>query len=301
MLPTHQLSITELVHHFQATKSLPVLALLAFSIVTQHRTVELLYGGLCSLFHRPSPVHRPDDAEAIDHILGRRAEFAQHAVLYREQLVHAYGDRVALGGLPASFVAVRRESAWEENGRLILGEYGEGARVACITDGACVVNDHYERIPGVRHIHSIQRYGGMGEFLVATGDGHKSLDLWTCSGNEVRFVRTMTKRLAGFTAAAEVGGEYYFGSDFSGRPNFITVLGGPRYFFPKKAYLMHVAAFHVLFDRYLVSVNKELNVSGGRRALSVFDTRTRRFVYCDYMPSCSLHLALDHRSTLPSR
>jgi hypothetical protein len=48
---------------------------------------------------------------------------------------------------------------------------------------------------------------------------------------------------------------------------------------------MHAAAFHVLFDRYLVSVNKELNVSGGRRALSVFDTRTRRFVYCDYMPS----------------
>ena len=57
MLPTHQLSITELVHHFQATKSLPVLALLAFSMVTQRRTVELLYGGLCSLL--PSPVAGP--------------------------------------------------------------------------------------------------------------------------------------------------------------------------------------------------------------------------------------------------
>ena len=48
-----------------------------------------------------------------------------------------------------------------------------------------------------------------------------------CSGSEVRYVRTLMKRLAGFTAAAEVGGEYYFGSDFSGRPNFIKVLGGP--------------------------------------------------------------------------
>ena len=300
MLPT-QLSITELVHHVQATKSLPALALLAVSVVRQRRTVELLYGGHCALFHRPSPVYPPDDADAIDQILGRRAEFAQHAVLYRHQLMRDYGDRVALGRLPASFVAARRESVWEENGRLILGEYGEGARIACITDRACVVNDHYERIPGVRHIHSIQKYDGTGEFLVATGDGHKYLDLWTCSGSEVRFVRTMMKRLAGFTAAAEVGGEYYFGSDFSGRPNFIRVLGGPRYFFPTKAYLMHAAAFHVLFDRYLVSVNKELNVSGGRRALSVFDTRTRRFVYCDYMPTTAPHLALDHRSTLPSR
>lgn len=286
MLPAlNQLSITELVHHFQATKSLPVLALLAATIVRQRRTVELLYGGHCSVFHRPSPIHLPEDAEALERILGRRAEFTQHAVLYREQLMRAYGDRVAMQGLPTSFLAARRESVWEENGRLILGEYGEGARVACITASACVVNDHYERIPGVRHIHSIQKYGGTGEFLVATGDGHKYLDLWASSGDEVRFVRTITKRLAGFTAAAEVGGEYYFGSDFSGRPNFIRVLGGPRYFFPEKAYLMHSAAFHVLFDRYLVSVNKELNVSGGRRALSVFDTRPRRFVYCDYMPS----------------
>jgi hypothetical protein len=286
MLPAlNQLSITELVHHFQATKSLPVLALLAATIVRQRRTVELLYGGHCSIFHRPSPIHPPEDPEALERILCQRAEFAQHAVLDREQLMRAYGDRVAMQGLPTSFLAARRESVWEENGRLILGEYGEGARVACITESACVVNDHYERIPGVRHIHSIQNFGDTGDFLVATGDGHKFLDLWSSSGDEVRFVRTITKRLAGFTAAAEVGGEYYFGSDFSGRPNFIRVLGGPRYFFPEKAYLMHAAAFHVLFDRYLVSVNKELNVSGGRRALSVFDTRTHRFVYCDCMPS----------------
>jgi hypothetical protein len=286
MLPgLNQLSITELVHHFQATKSLPVLALLAATIVKQRRTVELLYGGHCSVFHRPSPVHAPEEAVALEHILGRRAEFAQHAVLYREQLMRAYGDRVALRCLPASFASARRESVWEEDGRLILGEYGEGARVACVTGRGCVVNDHYERIPGVRHIHSIQRYGGTGEFLVATGDGHKYLDLWASSGDEVRFVRTVTKRLAGFTAAAEVGGEYYFGSDFSGRPNFISVLGGPRYFFPRKAYLMHTAAFHVVFDRYLASVNKELNISGGRRALSVFDTQAHRFVYCDYMAS----------------
>jgi hypothetical protein len=83
------LSITELVHRFRATKSLPVLALLAATIVRQRRTVELLYSGHCSVFHPPSPVHRPEDPEALERILGRRVEFAQHAVLNREQLMRA--------------------------------------------------------------------------------------------------------------------------------------------------------------------------------------------------------------------
>jgi hypothetical protein len=89
--------------------------------------------------------------------------------------------------------------------------------------------------------------------------------------------------LAGFTAAVEVGGQCYFGSDFSNRPNFIEALGGAKYFFPEKAYKLHVATFHAVFDRYIVSVNQELTISGGRRTLSVFDTLTRRFVSCDYL------------------
>jgi hypothetical protein len=278
-----RLSITELVHRFRATRSLRVLVRLAVSIVREGRALELLYGGYCSVFHRPSPVYPPDDPEALDEILERQAEFAHRAVLSRDQILRAYGDMPAVRELPAGFASARRESVWLEDGRLILGEYGEGARLACITKGGCVVSDHYERMRGVRHIHSIQKYGGPGEFLVATGDGHKLLDLWATSGTEVYFVRRIHERLAGYTAAAEVNGEHYFGSDFSGRPNFITLLDGPRYFFPAKAYRMHAAAFHVLFDRYIVSVNKELNVSGGRRALCVFDTRVRRFVYCDYM------------------
>ena len=280
-----QLSITELVQRYRATRSLRVLVQLATSIVRQRRALELLYGGWCTALHRPSAVHPGEDAEALARILARRDEFTQHAVLYREQLLRAYADRPGLRDLPAGFTCARRQSILSVDGRLILGEYGEGARLACITEEGCTLNDHYASLPGVRHIHALQPYERPGEFLVATGDGHKLLDLWTFEGRGVRFVRRLRKRLAGYTAAAKVAGEYYFGSDFSGRPNFIEVLDGRRYFFPAKAYRMHAAAFHVLFDRYIVSVNKELNVSGGRRALCVFDTRMRRFVYCGDMPS----------------
>jgi hypothetical protein len=280
-----QPSITEMVYRVRATRSPRLLMQLAASIVRQRRALELLYGGYCIAFHRPSPIHPPAEPEALDRILARRDEFTQHAVLSRDELLQAYCHHPGIHDLPAGFARVRRESVWLEHSRLILGEYGEGARLACISDGRCLVSEHYAREAGVRHIHSIQKYGDAGEFLVATGDGPKMLDLWRAGGEGLHFVRRLQKRLAGYTAAAEVGGEYYFGSDFSGRPNFIAALGGGRYFFPAKAYLMHAAAFHVLFDRYIVSVNKELNMSGGRRALCVFDTRLSRFVYCGDLES----------------
>jgi hypothetical protein len=280
-------SITELVHTFRATRSPRILTQLAVSILRQGRALELLYGGWCSALHSPSTVHPPEDAAALDGVLRRTDEFARHAVVFRGQLLREYGGLRGVRDLPAGFASARRESVWLEDGRLILGEYGEGARLACITEHGCVVNDHYARVPGVRHIHAVQKYGGPGEFLVATGDGAKRLDLWTVRGTEMRFVRQIGKRLTGYTAVARIGGELYLGTDFSGRPNFLQVLGGARYFFPEKAYRMHAAAFHVLSDRYLVSVNKELDVSGGRRALCVFDTRARRFIHCDYIPSSS--------------
>jgi hypothetical protein len=277
-------SITEQVQRFRATKSVRALAELGLSIVAQRRTIEVLYGGYCAVVHRPSSIHPAEDPAALDRIIRRKSEFAQPAVLSREQLLRTYGDRFALRDLPAGFASARRESVWLEPGRLILGEYGEGARLACVTSDGCLVSEHYSGVPGVRHIHAVRSYGRDGEFLVTTGDGHKLLDLWRATGAGIRFVRRVCRRLAGYTAIAEADGQYWVGSDFSGRPNFIGLLGGPRYFFPEPAYRMHAAAFQVRFDRYVVSINKELDLSGGRRALCVFDTRARRFVYCDYLP-----------------
>jgi hypothetical protein len=282
---TLQTSITASANRFMKTKSPRALVELIAQIVREGRAIELLYGGYCSLRHRPSEVHTCDDAEALTRILSQRGEFVHRAVLSRRQLMELYGEKVAVHRLPEDFAVVRREAVWLDDGRLILGEYGEGARIACITARSCFMGDHYRQEAGFRHIHAIQRYGGPGEFLVSTGEAQKVLDLWVANHGEVRFVRRLRRRLAGYTAAVEVNGECYFGSDFSLRPNFIETLGGAKYFFPQKAYKLHASVFYPLFDRYIVSVNKELDPSGGRRTLSVFDTHTKRFVFCDYMES----------------
>ena len=282
MVPTPP-SITANVLRFRETKSVRVLTKLIIQIVRQQRTVELIYGGYCTLWHRPSAVYPCDDEEALTRILSKKGEFIDHAPLSRGQLTALYGENLPIHELPNDFACARRESVWLNDTCLILGEYGESARIACITARSCVISNYYRHVAGVRHIHSIQRYGDSGEFLVSTGDGRKFLDVWVASRGEIRFVRRLRRRLAGFTAAVEVNGQYYFGSDFSSRPNFIETLGGAKYFFPEKAYKLHVTAFHALFDRYIVSVNTELEVSGGRKTLSVFDTLKQRFVFCDYL------------------
>jgi hypothetical protein len=90
--------------------------------------------------------------------------------------------------------------------------------------------------------------------------------------------------MAGFTAVIRVNGEYYFGTDFSGRPNWIETMGGSRYFFPQKAYRLQVTDFHAFLDRYLLAFNTELLVVGGRKTLSIFDTLSRHFIYCENWP-----------------
>jgi hypothetical protein len=281
-VPT-QPSITANVHRFRETKSVRVLIELMIQIVRQKRAVELIYGGYCTVWHRPSAVYPCDDEETLTRILSKKYEFIRDTKLSRGQLTALYGDNIAIHDLPDDFPGARRESVWLNDTCLILGEYGESARIACITARACVISDYYRHVAGVRHIHSIQRYGDSGEFLVSTGDGRKFLDVWVASRGDIRFVRRLRRRLAGFTAAVEVNGQYYFGSDFSGRPNFIETLGGAKYFFPEKGYKLHVTGFHALFDRYIVSINEELKVSGGQKTLSVFDTLKQRFVFCDYL------------------
>lgn len=280
---TARASITSRVEEFRETKNMMSLLQAVVLVARQGRAIELMYGGYCTVFHRPSPVSPSQDEEASVSVLAKRTEFLRPATLSRAHLIELYGSEFDVASLPEDFRFARYQSVWREDNRLIIGEYGEGSRIARVTPHACVINDYYRSVPGVRHIHSITRYENAEEFLVATGDGAKVLDLWVESHGELRFVRRLRKYLAGFTGVAKVNGEYYFGSDFSGRPNFIQTLEGTKYFFPAKAYTLFVTAFYTFFDRYIVSVNNELEISGGKRTLSIFDAVEKRFIFCDYL------------------
>ena len=276
-------NITSLLRDFRTRKDILALCKAIVMIVRQRRTLETLYGVYCNLAYRPSRLSACSEPAQLASILGQRAEFTRPSRLTRDRLIDLYGREFAVASLPADFRCARMEAVCRDGDRLIIGEYGEGARIACVTDRSCRLNGYYRNVTGVRHIHSILRYDGDGEFLVATGDGAKRLDLWSTAGGEVRFSRRLRRYLAGFTAAVKVNGDYYFGSDFSGRPNFIATLGGAKYFFPPRAYRRFVTAFFVFSDRYLVSVNRDLDSVGGVRTLSVFDTVEKQFVFCDYL------------------
>jgi hypothetical protein len=273
--------ITVQLQKFRETKNVVFLLRAVLLVMRQQRFLELLYGLYCNLFYRPSDLHTSEDQAALIAILKERSAWIPEVVLFRDQLVELYGGAFKIAELPPDFLLARRESVWLEGKRLIIGEYGENSRIACVTPESCVVSSYYRQVPGVRHIHAVEPYGDSGEFLVSTGDSCKFLDLWVVEDGKMSFVTRLSSRLAGYTAAARVNGEYYFGTDFSSRPNFITTLGGAQYFFPSKAYNLHVTSFHTYFDRYIVSINSELEVVGGRRVLSIFDTVTRRFIYCE--------------------
>lgn len=275
--------ITAHLQKFRETRSLRYLVRAVLLVVQQQRIIELLYGVYCTLFHRASTVSPIADETALIAVIKEKTLLVHQGALSRAQLIERYGSRFKVELLPDDFHSARWESIWEEGDEfLIIGEYGEGGRLALVTTTACVLNQHYQQIRGVRHIHSVERYKSSGEFLVATGDTKKFLDLWALQNGQICFVRRLREHLAGFTAAIEVNGEHYFGTDFSSRPNYITTLHGAKYFFPSKAYKLYVTAFYSFFGRYIVSVNNELRVVGGRKTLSVFDTVEQRFIYCDY-------------------
>lgn len=267
---------------FKATGSILSLATMLAVIIRQHRTLELLYGGYCQLFHGPSPVEPCEDEAALIAILQNRPAFIHHGTVSREQLIASYGESFRVDLLPPDFAWARWESIWREDEQLIIGEYGEDSRIAHVTPTSCALNTYYRQVRGVRHIHSIEKYGECGEFLVTTGDSSKFLDLWFVGNGQTGFVRRLTRHLAGFTAVTKVNGEYFFGTDFSSRPNCIQTLDGTKYFFPEKAYKLYVAAFFAFFDRYFVCVNTELSAVGPTKTVSVFDAHRRRFVFCEY-------------------
>jgi hypothetical protein len=276
--------ITAHLQKFRETRSLGSLVQAVILVLRQQRTLELFYGVYCNLFHRPSTVLPSADQSALISILKQKAALAHRGTLSRAQLIELYGERFKVELLPQNFQSARSESIWRQGDEfLVIGEYGEGSRLAFVTSRGCVMSEHYRQIRGVRHIHSIEGFGDSGEFLVATGDTKKFLDLWVIENGELRFVRTLRRQLAGFTAAIRVNGKYFFGTDFSSRPNYIATLSGAKFFFPRKAYKMYVTGFYAFLDRYIVSINNELRVVGGRQTLSVFDTALQRFIYCEYL------------------
>jgi hypothetical protein len=167
-----------------------------------------------------------------------------------------------------------------QHGGTLVGEYAdESARLIYFTGDSFAIFEPYRTDGWVRHIHSVIAYKN--GFLVATGDSAKYLDHFHVKNNELVRVSRLIHNFAGFTAACEVRGKVYFGSDFSSRPNYIYCLSTHRkFFFPAKSYRHFCVAMIVVDDRYIASMNYGLPLN---RIFSVclFDTETGEFISSD--------------------
>lgn len=276
-------TISENIIKFKETKNPYYLAKAIYMIISRGRTHELLYGFYCQLMRPASMVVPNDDVDDIlthfhENILIYKREF-----LTKQQLQAIYGDRFAINKLPDVFGGTRSMSIIETEDKLIMGEYDEdddSSRIAMLTADSCYINDHYMGASGIRHIHSLQAYDDT-HMVVATGDRLKVLDLWTNKDNKLMFSKRLIRFLAGYTAMIKIDGELYSGTDFSSRPNYIEMESREKFFFPEPAYRMYVMSFHAYKNRYLLSLNSSLDEYGHGKTLSIFDTKTKQFVYCD--------------------
>jgi len=298
-----EMSIAQCMAEFQKTKNPFYLIKTIILIVRQGKIDEVLFGIYCMLFFKPSKALVRNDDELKENMNMARtvaALYKERDFYTRDQLIDCFGDKFKVSALPLEFTGCRTESIVQINNLLIVGDYGTtnaSATVAIISKETCTINNFYNQLPGVLHIHSIHLFNES-ELLISTGDTKKLTDLWVIEANDIKFKKRIRKYLAGYTAAIKVNNQHFFGTDFSGRPNFIETLEGERYFFPSKAYKMWVFAFYAFSDRYIVSINTDLECLSNRKALSIFDTVNKQFIFCEYYsrrdgikPSVSADLA----------
>ncbi len=278
-------SISEYLVKFKVTKNPLFLAKAIFLVLRRGRTHELLYGIYCKIAHSPSSI-TPASSGIIAPIL---EDFEAHKHVYKreflsiQQLQDLYGDNYAIDKLPEVFAGTRTESIIEKDNTLIIGEYGmdnNSARIAYVSKDDCVINDYYMHISGVRHIHALHTMDD-DNFLVATGDRLKVLDLWGNNDGVLTYTKRIKRFLAGYTAMAKADGSFYYGTDFTARPNYIEIEDGSKFFFPENAYTKYVMSFQLLDDRYLLALSSDLDDFGSNKALSIFDTKNKQFIYCE--------------------
>ncbi|MDP1727419.1 MAG: hypothetical protein Q8M15_11600 [Bacteroidota bacterium] len=255
-----------------------------YLIIKRNRIGELLFGFYNFVFHKPSTV-KFHSKRLISKMLEEHKNFiSAEDYLSRKTLILIYGKNYAVNLLPDDFAGARPESVLQSKGALVIGEYGvSNKRIFYVNQSSCKVSDFYSNNKAVRHIHAVNNNINEGELLITTGDAGKYLDLWCTHEKNVVFKKRLRKKLAGYTAITILNNICYMGSDFTSRPNYIVTLNNKKFFFPKKAYKMYVVKFKTYQNRYILSVNAELPYFGYKQTVSVFDSLSNSFVFCEYV------------------
>lgn len=274
------LSISGHIAKARASKNPVHLVRAATLAVRQRRTAEIVHSLTTLVTARPSRIDPIPETELRTLMPQLRAWIREPWRYPRERAIERWGHEFAMDQLPADFAGSRWEGVARGPDFVALGEYEMPAkRVFIVTRTECHLVDHYVHDPKVLHIHALCYDPDTDSLLISTGDASKVLDSWDVHEGKAVFRERLRDRFAGHTGLLKVGAEVYLGTDFSSRPNYIETLTGSRYYFPRAAFRSYVVRF-LAIGRYLLSMNKEIEPLGGKLVISIFDTETRRFVFC---------------------
>ena len=276
--------ITDYLADFKSTYNPLHLFRAGHLLIKQKRTLELILTMYYKYFKKPGKVVKADD-QLIKEIINKTSYWLSSSQqLTREEIIDMFGNKYAVDKLPEDFAGARIEAIFVGENYLLIGEYGDFiTRFAYVTVEVCNCNDYYSHIPYLRHIHAVYLPGPDGDIIVTTGDGPKLLDLWVINDNKLVFKRRIRKYMAGHTAITKAGDNYFMGTDFSSRPNYIETLEGEKFFYPEKVLNMYTVKYHLYNNRYLLAINKDRDIFGGRFGLAIFDTINREYIYAGYL------------------
>lgn len=276
---------------FKSTKNFKYLFHAVLMVIKQGRLPEVLWSIYCLMRYRPSAIVKLTSKDKLIQKAITKIKNNSSNTLSRQEVLEQYGDDFPLEKMPIDFSGARREGISLSTDFIVIGEYAENsARIIFSNSDVMYITTFYNEIPNIRHIHSICLSPCCTYMFVSTGDGKKYTDKWNIRDNTIQFSKRLRKRNAGFTASASINGEFFFGTDFSSRPNYIETLSGDKFMYPAPSYKMYVDTMQVLENRYIISLNKEHSPVGNELTVSIFDSKHKNYIYCDY-------LDLHHKNT----
>jgi hypothetical protein len=274
--PSNTQLISDKMAAFRKSKNILYLFSAALLAIRQRRLLEITYGVLCFLLHKPSKI--ADNHQFQYDVYNEELKTTYRLV--REQIAKVILDLSARFGLPPRTFNARYHAYLKTGKGFVLGEYSDNsARIFIKHEDEFVINEYYQSVPGVRHIHSILKSDE--SLFVSTGDGNKFLDKWQFQDGKMKFEKRIFYKLGGFTACCKIKDKHFFGSDFSERPNYILCLEtGEKWFFPLPAYTQLCYLMFPIDDRYICCLNSNLWTISRQcqRTKTIFDTKLGLFV-----------------------
>lgn len=268
--------ILDAVMRFRRTGSVKHFLEMLYMIAVKRRCIEVLHGACSLVLRRPSTVS-VSGSFSIEETLLKAGDIFRET--HAAQIAAVRGAEQSLGIDDQLFF--RHHCFCPVGKGFVVGEYAESNPRLIVSHGDSITLYHpYHGDRGVRHIHTVLEHEGT--VFVTVGDSNKYLDSYRFRNGALRFERRVMRHLGGFSSACILGGDCWFGSDFTGRPNYLFNLRtGRKYYFPQPAYVQFSELMIPIDNRFLVCLNLDLT---NKRTLSVFDVRTSAFEFCEARP-----------------